>query len=384
MFDEIKKTIPEVDENDYQKIYHNVISKKEIKKNKTKKNISLFTMAICLILLVLFISIPLNTYIKNDINETPKGDSYVEGDNGIENNNPEKGDNASNGLKENSYNNNKSIELLGIAAYKEFDNYKKTSFKKLENDTDLQVSYPFQYVKIKSAYKFTINIDDINDKLAKSIIENSCGLGEVEVVIADFITYTKEGNSLIENIEDTLISLRGYNGYYTILSNSQINKDGETITIFSSHKQLTNNEVIKDFTPPVLSIFLKEYSDNKYIYFKSSDNLLTFNSYNQEYAIKNEGNIEKVDNDTLYSVLDVIKVPTIQINVTIKDIDKEKRILEVISNQNLQYVIVNENINISQFEIGQIIIVEYDMLFDSYNPFSVTANKITIYEGDKL
>lgn len=380
MFDEIKKTIPEVDENDYQKIYHNVISKKEVKKNKTKKNISLFTMAICLILLVLFISIPLNTYIKNDINETPKGDSYVEGDN---NNNPGKGDNASNGLKENSYN-NKSIELLGIAAYKEFDNYKKTSFKKLENDTDLQVSYSFQYVKIKSAYKFTINIDDINDKLAKSIIENSCGLGEVEVVIADFGAYIEEGNSLIENIEDTLISLRGYNGYYTILSNSQINKDGETITIFSSHKQLTSNEVIKDFTPPVLSIFLKEYNDNKYIYFKSSENLLTFNSYNQEYAFINEGSIEKVDNDTLYSVLDVIKVPTIQINVTIKNIDKEQRILEVISNQNLQYVIVNENIDISQFEIGQIIIVEYDMLFDSYNPFSVTANKITIYEGDKL
>lgn len=378
MFDEIKKTIPEADENDYQKIYHNVISKKEVKKNKTKKNISLFTMAICLILLVLFISIPLNN------KEAPKDDIYLDDDAGNQNSSSEKGDNVDNSLEENSYNNNKSIELLGIAAYKEFDNYKKTSFKKLENDTDLQVSYPFQYVKIKSAYKFTINIDDINDKLAKSIIENSCGLGEVEVVVADFGAYIEEGNSLIENIEDTLISLRGYNGYYTILSNSQINKDGETITIFSSHKQLTNNEVIKDFTPPVLSIFLKEYSDNKYIYFKSSDNLLTFNSYNQEDAFINEGSIEKVDNDTLYSVLDVIKVPTIQINVTIKGIDKEQRILEVISNQNLQYVIVNENIDINQFEKGQIIIVEYDMLFDSYNPFSATANKITIYEGDKL
>lgn len=384
MFDEIKKTIPEVDENDYQKIYHNVISKKEVKKNKTKKNISLFTMAICLILLVLFISIPLNTYTKNDINETPKGDSYVEGNNEIENNGPEKGDNASNGLKENDDINNKSIELLGIAAYKEFENYKKTSFKKLENDTYLQVSYPFEYVKIKSAYKFTINIDDINDKLAKTTIENSCGLGEVEVVIADFITYTKEGQSLVMNVEDTLISLRGYNGYYTILSNSQRNMNGEIITIFSSHKQLTSNEVIKNFTPPVLSIFLKEYKENNYIYFETSDNLLGYGAYNEEYAFINKGSIERVDNDTLYSVLDVVKVPTIQINITIKNIDKEKRILEVISNQNLQYVIVNESINISQFEIGQIIIVEYDMLFDDYNPLTVNANKIIIYEGDKL
>lgn len=384
MFEKIKNIIPKVDENDYQKIYRNVISKKEVKKNKTKKNISLFTMAICLILLVLFISIPLSIYNKNNIKENPKDNIYSEGVPGNQTDGFEKWDNNSNSLKENTYNNKKSIELLGIAAYKEFDNYKRTSFKKLENDTYLQVSYPFEYVKIKSAYKFTINIDDINDKLAKSIIENSCGLGKVEVVIADFITYTKEGQSLVMNVEDTLISLRGYNGYYTILSNSQKNMNEEIITIFSSHKQLTSNEVIKDFTPPVLSIFLQEYKENKYIYFETSDNLLTFGSYNEEYAFINEGSIETVDNDTLYSVLDVIKVPTIQINVTIKNINKEKRILEVISTQHLQYVIVNENININQFEIGQIIIVEYDMLFDDYNPLTVNANKIIIYEGDKL
>ena len=212
----------------------------------------------------------------------------------IEENNKEINYNAS--INENS--------LIGIAAYYEFDNktvnnisnisIKNKNSNLIDSDYEskeeeyLKISYPYDYVKIISAYKFSIYVDDIEDQVAKEIIESSCGLGELEVVISDFETYIEKGETRYPSVQDTLISLRGYNGYYTILVNSGVYIDNNSLEVFSSHKKLLDEEVSKDFTPPILSIFLEKKNNNEhYVYFETSNDLLSFGNYNQEKAFKN-------------------------------------------------------------------------------------------------
>ena len=55
--------------------------------------------------------------------------------------------------------------------------------------------------------------------------------------------------------------------------------------------------------------------------------------------------------------------------------------LKVKTEYNLEYVHIDENTesaDIENISIGDIIIVEYDFLFEKYDPIKVTANSITI------
>ena len=306
----------------------------------------------------------------------------------IEENNKEINYNAS--INENS--------LIGIAAYYEFDNktvnnisnisIKKNNSNLIENDSEskeeyLKISYPYDYVKIISAYKFRIYVDDIEDQVAKEIIESSCGLGELEVVISDFETYVEKGETRYPSVQDTLISLRGYNGYYTILVNSGVYIDNNSLEVFSSHKKLLDEEVSKDFTPPILSIFLEKKNNNEhYVYFETSNDLLSFGNYNQEKAFKNTTEIENVSRSTMYSTYELTKMPTKEVSASILNIDIENKYLEVETIDKLKYVYFNdytEGAEITSLNIGDIIIVEYDFLFEKYNPIRVYAN--TIYSN---
>ena len=141
----------------------------------------------------------------NSSSEKPTINSFVE-----ENN---KEINYSTSINENS--------LIGIAAYYEFDNkvvnnisnisIKNKNSDLIDSDYEskeeeyLKISYPYDYVKIISAYKFNIYVDDIEDQVAKEIIENSCGLGELEVVISEFETYVEKGETRYPSVQDTLI-----------------------------------------------------------------------------------------------------------------------------------------------------------------------------------
>ena len=281
----------------------------------------------------------------------------------IEENNKEINYNAS--INENS--------LIGIAAYYEFDNktvnnisnisIKKNNSNLIENDSEskeeyLKISYPYDYVKIISAYKFSIYVDDIEDQVAKEIIESSCGLGELEVVISDFETYVEKGETRYPSVQDTLISLRGYNGYYTILVNSGVYTNDSSLHVFSSHKKLTEDEVSKDFTPPILSIFLKEENNSRYVYFETSDNLLSFGNYNQESAFKNIAEIERVSRDTMYSVLELTRLPVKEVEASVLEIDLDYKMLKVKTEYNLEYVHIDENTesaDIENISIGDII-----------------------------
>ena len=307
----------------------------------------------------------------------------------IEENNKEINYNAS--INENS--------LIGIAAYYEFDNktvnnisnisIKKNNSNLIENNSEskeedyIKISYPYDYVKIISAYKFSIYVDDIEDQVAKEIIESSCGLGELEVVISDFETYVEKGETRYPSVQDTLISLRGYNGYYTILVNSGVYTNNNSLEVFSSHKKLLDEEVSKDFTPPILSIFLEKKNNNEhYVYFETSNDLLSFGNYNVEKAFKNTTEIENVSRSTMYSTYELTKMPTKEVSATVLNINIENKYLEVETIDKLKYVYFNdytEGTEITSLNIGDIIIVEYDFLFEKYNPLRVYAN--TIYSN---
>ena len=307
----------------------------------------------------------------------------------IEENNKEINYNAS--INENS--------LIGIAAYYEFDNktvnnISNISIKNKNSDLIdcdyeskeeeyLKISYPYDYVKIISAYKFSIYVDDIEAQVAKEIIESSCGLGELEVVISDFETYVEKGETRYPSVQDTLISLRGYNGYYTILVNSGVYTNNNSLEVFSSHKKLLDEEVSKDFTPPILSIFLEKKNNNEhYVYFETSNDLLSFGNYNQEKAFKNTTEIENVSRSTMYSTYELTKMPTKEVSATVLNINIENKYLEVETIDKLKYVYFNdytEGTEITSLNIGNIIIVEYDFLFEKYNPLRVYAN--TIYSN---
>lgn len=395
MFDDINKIIPKLDEKDSEVIFQKLSKKKMEKKNTIFNNKTI--VALATFVLMLFVIIPIGIMI-NDSNSRP---SQTPGpNNGLENG-------------ELQYNNSLLDEnsVIGIAAFNEFDktnavelsnlslkvNFKNSDIVTLDEDVEdpngeigdfqeeqtepLKISYPYDYVKINSAYKFSINVLDIDDSIAKSIIESNCGLGDLEVVVAEFETYVEENGYNNLSVQDTLICLRGYNGYYTILVNSGVYTNDSSLHVFSSHKKLTEDEVSKDFTPPILSIFLKEETNSRYVYFETSDNLLSFGNYNQDLAFKNTNEIERVSRNTLYSVLELTQLPVKEVEATVIEIDLEYKMVKVQTEYNLEYIRINENIEGDELEninVGDIIIVEYDFLFEEYNPTKVIANSIAI------
>lgn len=155
--------------------------------------------------------------------------------------------------------------------------------------------------------------------------------------------------------------------------------------IFSSHKRLLEEEVSKDFTPPILSICLEEKSNNeRYIYFETSNDLLSFGSYNKDYAYRNVTEIEYVSRSSMYSVFELVKLPTKEITVSIVEIDLEKKCIEVESEANLKYIYYTsytEGIEITELNIGDIIKIEYDFLFETYDPTNVYINSILVLES---
>lgn len=395
MLDDINKIIPKLDEKDSEKIYQK-LSKKKVEKKKAIFNNKIVITFVTFILL-LFIIIPVGIMINDS---KPRPSQTPGSNNGLENGDLQYYNTL---LNENS--------VIGIAAFNEFDktnavelsnlsfrlNFNNSEIVTLDEDVEnpngeisdyeedqdepLKISYPYDYVKIKSAYKFSINVFDIEDSIAKEIIESNCGLGELEIVVAEFETYVEAYGYISLSVQDTLICLRGYNGYYTILVNSGGYVADSTLLVFSSHKKLTEDEVNKDFTPPILSIFLKEEANSRYVYFETSDNLLSFGNYNQDFAFENSNEIEMVSRNTLYSVLELTQLPVKNVEATVIEINLEYEMVKVQTEYNLEYIYINENTEGAELEninVGDIIIIEYDLLFEEYNPINVTANTITI------
>lgn len=337
----------------------------------TKKIAISFVMAVILIVGILIIPSALNNKNNNELNQNQN----VPGDNVGTNNDFSY-------IK--SYNEN---NILGIAAYKEFDNSKVmkmsnriinknklASISKLDDDI-VKVSYPFEYIKIVSASKFSVNIESIEDEYAENTIKGNCGLGALEVVYAEFDAYTADGTVLLT---DTLISIRGYNGYYTILANS-IDFIGNHTYVFSSHKKLLSDEVNKDFTSPILTVILEEEKDERYLFFESSETELGFSNFDKALAFKNTSIVEKVSKNTAYTMLELSRIPVISCNAEIVNIDLENKNIHIKSNNNLKCIYYDdftEGVSVNNLQIGDNIIIEYDYLFEGYNPFYTYVNSI--------
>lgn len=404
MFDDINKIIPKLDEKDSQTIYQN-LSKKQIK-SKPSFFANKFVLATASVVILIFIFIPvslmLNNHKKNDglqaggaptlNNSTPEAGFFPEDDNSS------------------SYNDNlllSDTSVIGIAAFNEFDKKEVNSLSNVKinlsnrhstftrlyetngenNQGYLTASYPFDYVKILSAYKFTVQVPSIKDELSNKIIELNCGLGELEVVVADFETYVNDNGYMSLCIQDKLICLRGHNGYYTILVNNEAYTDESIFRVFSSHKRLTQDEVNKDLTPPILSVFLKTDGNSKHIYFETSNSTLSFGNYKQDFAFESVGGIESVSKSTLYSVLQLVSLPVKQVEATVTAIDYQNKTVTVQSQFELQLVRFNEyteGAKIQDLTVGERIIVEYDFLFEKYDPVSVFANCVTVKTGGEL
>ena len=97
---------------------------------------------------------------------------------------------------------------------------------------------------------------------------------------------------------------------------------------------------------------------------------------------KNTTEIENVSRSTMYSTYELTKMPTKEVSATVLNINIENKYLEVETIDKLKYVYFNdytEGTEITTLNIGDIIIVEYDFLFEKYNPLRVYAN--TIYSN---
>lgn len=393
MLDKIKRIIPKMEKEDADIIYNN-ITKEKTKRYFSKKPILLVTTIIILI-------IPLSVILFRDNNIKDEG-NFIE-------------PNEQNKIPENQSQHPKTfneISLLGMAAFSEFDKKENLALNSVSQNNDiiflgendyLKVSYPYDYIKIIEAYKFDIDITGITEAEGKTILESNCGVGKLEVVVASFETYEENEGVMTPLIADTLISLRGYNGYYTILVNSityqsDDYQNDKCLMVFSSHKKLNSDEVSKDFTPPILSIILEEENDNRYLYFKTSDKLIGDSDYIKEETYKNTSELENVSRSTLYDVMELTKLPTKIISASILEIDYENGIIKVNTDYltetdtdgeyfaesnsvkittNLEYVYYSiEDEIINNLNVGDIIIIEYDYLFDNYNPSNVIANVI--------
>ena len=382
MLDDINKVIPQIDEKESDEMYRNLLAKKpEKKKLSFNKGLAIsFAFAIAVLLAI---TIPVGIFnatkptnnLGGGTDDTFSLDNY----------------DIQDGLDEYS--------ILGYAAFCEFEEEYTTELAGLRvshnksnnnqrlysvgdstNSNTTKYVYPFDYVKIHSAYKFMINVDDISSENAKKVIESSCGLGRLEVVIAEFETFVLVDGVSTSDIEDELICLRGYNGYYCILNNSGSYVDSNFV--YSSHKRITREGVSKDKSGPIVSIIVHHDGNSRYVYF--GDTLLTPDDFVLESSFKNISDIVITSKFQLYSVLDLIKIPYANVLASIKEIDLERKILYVSTNNNLSYIFINDsttmNVELESLNKDDKINVEYQYLFEGYNPIKVLAKSITLKE----
>lgn len=425
MLEDINKIIPKLDEEDSSKMYENIVRRSEKKKISlfSKKLVfafSSFAVVLAMIPIIIILSTKNNPIIER--NQTGENNLIDVDSNSNKTGNNQ--DNGNNPIPDDNYNDNydytnvtvnkdfviSNNQVIGLAAFSVFD--KNESIKLTSNEIDettdevvekenletsngyVKVSYPFDYVIIRNATKFDVTINDINDPLAKEIIMTYCGLGKLEVVMADFSAYVVRDGVWHNLIDDQLITIRGYNGIYTILLNGAHYDYGTNYYCYSSHKKITSDAITKDKTPPILTIIVKENNNDRYIYFKSAETVLDWTSYNQKYAFKNEESIEKFDDEKLCSILELTELENKKVVGTIKSIDNETFCIEVETDENLRFVYVNQTQTAGdwkqicvdedqkiyikiKYEVGDKILVEYCTLFGNYNPVEVLATYVS-------
>lgn len=327
-----------------------------------------------------------------------------------------------------------AFNLLGLTSVREFE--LETS-KQIENTISLpsnesnfsiqrgksnsitsSYTYPFDYVKILSAYKLSINIpeEDMSEDLEN--IENNCGLGTLEIYIADFATYiTDNEQDMNENdisfdnfldIADRMITIKGSKGLYTILNNSGSYQyisggDGKCYKhsreIFSSHKTITTGEIVKDFTSPFYGIQIDFGYNNRYSvsFTKQNDEIADYQDFTDKPSYSFDVNkVEEVSRNTIYNMHNLVNtLPQKNVSGTIEKIYKdsgyfilkEKVIIDSKEMDIFKTINIDEMTEYKEevieleslwnlIEQMEKIKVSYDYLYDGYAPIEIYANSI--------
>lgn len=303
-----------------------------------------------------------------------------------------------------------SLSLLGIAAVKEVHSQeaskriersksKKVYVDETINPEGLVISYPYSYIKIHNAKSFVINISDGKESLAFDDLRNNCGLGNLEVIIADFTTYSEENGIVSSCCSDTLIAFKGSKGICTILMNSYIRYPDKDITqyLFSSHKRLGQEEITKDFISDGYSVLLASTLEGNYLSFTDGmcypDDFLDEDKY-----FYDESKVVSVSNDSMYSILDLITfeetyvfgaISNVEINDNMLSSDvinielicqEDEKVLNIIIDDLTLYNDEYYGIEaIKEFLLqsdSAMCKVSYYYLYDGYNPTTIYANSI--------
>lgn len=302
------------------------------------------------------------------------------------------------------------IDILGRAAYSAFseetDAMRGTQIFVRDTDTAgapdsaadaeepgeyLQISYPYDYVKINAAKKYHVTIPDPATETASATVLNFCGLGDLDVVIADFTTYRyleqeygeqTDIEKLIPDITDTLISIKGTKGYYTILLNSYSFWENVTTFVFSSHKTISQGDVNKNLEPPIFGIKFAVYADGRgEISFSKTDGAAGFDDFGNASVYSLDcRDYEIMTRETLYSVLNLTRLPERRIGVQVIEVIAEKNLLKVTSDSTVEYVVLDEftenMTGRAETLLDRYLEVSYDYLFEGYSPSVIYANAI--------
>ena len=323
---------------------------------------------------------------------------------------------------------------LGLASVKEFE---RNNIKRINTNTVIEnknngslsnvnghklsshYEYPYNYVKIHSAFKFQIEIpiDTADEEI--EIIKQNCGLGKLEVIVADFSTYLIDDETdvndngifddIYADITDTMITIKGSEGLYTILSESCLfeyvpDSDGATTIIskevFSSHKTINNGSIDKDLVAPYYGILLHKnpLGESSVSFAKDDIGIVSYWEFNKSTKYTFDLNeIEEVSRNTVYSVHDLMTLPENTITGTLINMNKEEMYLELLEvNEGIdviEYLIhIDENTEYDEKQIAlddlwnklkleKIIEVKYDYLYEGYRPQNVYANSLIVLDA---
>ena len=284
-----------------------------------------------------------------------------------------------------------NVQLVAIAVGRVFDG--KALSVKRSNSEDvppiLKYEYPFDYVKINSAMRYTVNNIDF------PLLNEVCGEGEIEVFLTSFDTYifadeTKNIKSLKPFIFDNLIVFRGELGIYSCMENSAtINNDDmnnfiSSIFEYSSHKRFGDKAIEKDFTPPLYQFYVKTQNDERALACIKSNEIGEIPPENSLEWTTLQGD-EIVSSEELFSPIELHDMPQMSLQCTITEIGENYFLVK--SNENLEkicfdeltlFVIDDLPAKVDDFEEGDSITVSFDKLYERYNPKIAIANMLVM------